>query len=248
MTAEFLWRERSRPTRGPKPALTLDQITDAAIAVADAEGLATVSMQRVAAELGYTKMSLYRYLPGKSELVAAMVERAVGEPPKLAGQGAAGAGEGAAGEGTAAGAGEGCGGWRAALTEWAEQLLRRMAGRAWVLEATAAGGRPVGPNEVAWMEAALTALPAGLTGAERMDAVATLAGHVRMIAGQATTPESEFTAAIGLVLREHADRFPAVAAAVGEAAAEGRADEAFHFGLARFLDGLEAYVWRARPR
>jgi len=260
MTAEFLWRARSRPTRGPKPALTLDQITDAAIAVADAEGLAAVSMQRVAAELGYTKMSLYRYLPGKAEMVAAMLERALGEPPKLAGEGAAGAGAGrgavgvgarGAGEGpavAAAGAGAGSGGWRAELTEWAEQLLRRMAGRAWVLEATAVGGRPVGPNEVAWMEAALTALPAGLTGAERLDAVATLAGHVRMIAGQANTPESEFTAAIGLVLREHADRFPAVAAAVGEAAVQGGTDEAFHFGLARFLDGLQAYVWRARPR
>jgi AcrR family transcriptional regulator len=221
MTVEFLWHGRSRPTRGPKPALTLDRITDAAITVADAEGLATLSMQRVAAELGYTKMSLYRYLPGRAELIAAMVERGIGPPPDL----------------TAAG-------WRPALTEWAETLLARFAGHAWALEATALGARAVGPNEVGWMEAALTVLPAGLTGAERIDAVATLAGHVRAIAGQARTGESEFTAAIGLVLREHADRFPAVAAAVREAAAEGGADQAFHFGLARFLDGLEALVQR----
>src|ERR1700712_5698711 len=84
MTAEFLWQERSKPTRGPKPALTLDQIADAAVAIADAEGLDAVSMQRVAADLGYTKMSLYRYLPGKAELVAAMVERALGGPPSIA--------------------------------------------------------------------------------------------------------------------------------------------------------------------
>ena len=71
MTGDFFWAPRPRPTRGPKPALTLGQIADAAIAVADAEGLAAVSMQRVAADLGYTKMSLYRYLPGKAELVAA---------------------------------------------------------------------------------------------------------------------------------------------------------------------------------
>ena len=76
MTGDFFWAPRPRPTRGPKPALTLGQIADAAIAVADAEGLAAVSMQRVAADLGYTKMSLYRYLPGKAELVAAMIERA----------------------------------------------------------------------------------------------------------------------------------------------------------------------------
>src|SRR4051794_8780616 len=111
MTVEFLWHGRSRPTRGPKPALTLDRITDAAIAVADAEGLATLSMQRVAAELGYTKMSLYRYLPGRAELIAAMVERGIGPPPGL----------------TAAG-------WREALTEWAEALLTRFTGHAWALE------------------------------------------------------------------------------------------------------------------
>jgi AcrR family transcriptional regulator len=231
MTAEFLWHERSKPTRGPKPALTLDAIADAAIAVADAEGLATVSMQRVAADLGYTKMSLYRYLPGKSELVAAMLERAMGEPPALFGT--------PAGDEPSPGPG---GGWRASLTEWAERLLERFAGRVWALEATALGGRPVGPNEVGWLESALAVLPDGLNGAQRMDAVATIAGHVRTIAGQARSGESEFTAAIGLVLREHADRFPAVAAAVREVAVQGGADQAFHFGLDRFFDGLETYL------
>src|SRR4051812_44346794 len=83
MTIDFLWGARARPTRGPKPALSLEQIADAAIAVADADGLAAVSMQRVAADLGYTKMSLYRYLPGKAELVALMLERGLGEPPVL---------------------------------------------------------------------------------------------------------------------------------------------------------------------
>ena len=217
MTVEFLWHERSRPSRGPKPALTLDQLTDTAIAIADAEGLAAVSMQRVAAVLGYTKMSLYRYLPGKAELTAAMLERAVGAPPELPA------------------------GWRAALTEWAERLLARYARHAWAIEATA-GDRPIGPNEVGWLERGLAALPAGLTGAERMDAVATVAGHVRMIAGQAGTGEAGLTAAIGLVLREHADRFPAVAAAVAEVAEHGGGDQALRFGLERILDGLAALI------
>jgi AcrR family transcriptional regulator len=221
MTADFFWAKRPAPTRGPKPALTLDKIADAAIAVADAEGLAAVSMQRVAADLGYTKMSLYRYLPGKSELVAAMLERALGAPPERT-----------------------QGGWRHALTAWAELMLDRLAGHPWALEVTALGGRPVGPVEVGWMESALAALPGGLTGAERMDVVATLAGHVRAMAGQANTGESEFAASIGRVLREHADRYPSVARAVRDVAAHGGADEAFHFGLDRFLDGLEAYVRR----
>ncbi|SNY60528.1 TetR/AcrR family transcriptional regulator [Paractinoplanes atraurantiacus] len=212
----FFWEERPR-TRGPKPALTLEQIAGAAVAVADAEGLAAVSMQRVAAELGFTKMSLYRYVPGKTELVAVMLEHAIGEPPPLTGE------------------------WRAAITFWAEALLDRYSAHRWALEATV-GGRPIGPNELGWMESALAVLPAGIAGAERMDAVATVAGHVRMIAGQAGTAESELTATIGLVLREYADRFPALTAAVTEAAAHGGQDQAFGFGLGRILDGLELLV------
>ncbi|GAB2616826.1 TetR family transcriptional regulator [Paractinoplanes abujensis] len=215
MTVDFLWGERSRPTRGPKRALTLDRIAEVAIAVADAEGLAAVSMQRVAAELGFTKMSLYRYLPGKAELVALMLERAIGEPPALD-----------------------AGDWRAALTAWAEALLERYRRHGWATEATT-GARPVGPHELGWMENALAVLPPGLTGGQRMDTVAVLAGQVRMVAGQS---EAAFVDVITLVLREHAQRFPAVAAAVTD---PGPRDHAFHFGVERILDGIEVLI-RAR--
>lgn len=218
MTGDFLWREPSRPTRGPKPALTLDRIAAAAAAIADAEGLAAVSMQRVAAELGYTKMSLYRYLPGKAEMVALMLERVIGTPPETVPDD-----------------------WRAALTAWAEHLLDRYRQHRWALEATA-GPRPIGPNEMAWLECALAALPAGLTGAERMDAVAALSGQVRMIAAQGAGGESELTEAFGLVLREHADRYPAVAAVLTDIARHGGGDQAFAFGLQRILDGLETLM------
>jgi len=40
---------RDRPRRGPKPGLSIDAIVDAAVRVADAEGLAAVSMSRVVA-------------------------------------------------------------------------------------------------------------------------------------------------------------------------------------------------------
>ena len=217
MTADFFWAPRRRPTRGPKPALTLDQITEAATAIADSEGLAAVSMQRVAADLGYTKMSLYRYLPGKEELVAAMRERAIGQPPEIGDD------------------------WRQALTDWASAMLRAYAAHIWALEASV-GRRLIGPNEIAWLEAALAVLPPGLTGAERLDAVATIAGHVRMIAGQIGGTEGDLAAAMGMALREHAERFPAVVAALTEVATQGGADDAFGFGLGRILDGLEVLV------
>src|SRR6266699_4251110 len=56
------WGVRERPHKGPKPALSLPRIVDAAVRVADTEGLDAVSMGRVAAELGAATMSLYRHV------------------------------------------------------------------------------------------------------------------------------------------------------------------------------------------
>jgi len=226
MAVEFLWGERAERTRGPKPKLSLDQIADAAIAIADAEGLAAVSMQRVAADLGYTKMSLYRYLPGKTELVALMVERALGEPPPLAGQD-----------------------WRAALAEWCRLLLAGFVRHPWTLEATV-GVRPLGPHEVGWMESALTVLAGTpLTGGERLDAMVLLVGHARMLAEQTAAghPEEDLSAVIATVIAEHGDRFPQLKSAMAEAAATGGQNQAFHFGLERILDGLETLIRSRSP-
>ena len=228
MSVEFLWDGRAQPTRGPKPALTLEGITDVAIAVADAEGLAAVSMQRVATELGKTKMSLYRYLPGKAELVALMIERAIGEPPVLS-----------------------PGSWRAALTQWSEQLFAAYLRHPWSVDATV-GRRPLGPHELGWMECALAALGtgSGLTGAERLDAIAVLAGHARMLAQQsaARLDEDGMTAAMSEVMSRHGERFPQLTAAMRETAVEGGQNQAFAFGLDRILDGLAALIDRRSAR
>ena len=66
---------------GGRVRLTPARIVQAAIKIADAEGLDAVSMQRVAGELGYAPMALYRYVPGKALLVAAMSDWAFGTPP-----------------------------------------------------------------------------------------------------------------------------------------------------------------------
>ncbi|MFD0534632.1 TetR/AcrR family transcriptional regulator [Actinomadura luteofluorescens] len=79
--AELLWGQRKPRSRGPRPAFDLARLADTAVKVADAEGLEAVSMHRIAAELGFTKMALYRYVNGKTELMAIMIEAAVGTPP-----------------------------------------------------------------------------------------------------------------------------------------------------------------------
>ena len=218
---DLLWGDRPGPRRGPKPALTHDLIARTGIAIADAEGLAAVSMQRVAADLGFTKMSLYRYVPGKAELVALMADLAMGTPPADLG-----------GE-------DRC----ERLRAWALALLPGFLRHPWVLEATT-GPRVVGPNELAWMESALTALDGtGLRGAERMDVLAVLAGHVRGIAQQAAhAPDgdvgTQFGAVLAEVVRERGDRYPAVKAALAEADQDG----ALAFGLDLILDGLRARI------
>ncbi|MFE7134568.1 TetR/AcrR family transcriptional regulator C-terminal domain-containing protein [Streptomyces sp. NPDC057638] len=72
---ELLWDTGERPTRGPKPALTLDRIVTTAVGIADTEGLAAVSMRRLSTALGTGTMTLYRYVPGKAELLDLMLDR-----------------------------------------------------------------------------------------------------------------------------------------------------------------------------
>src|SRR5512146_2779661 len=69
---DLLWGRRERGRRGPRPGLSADAIVGAAVRLADAEGLEAVSMAKVAAELGFTTMSLYRYVASKEELLQLM--------------------------------------------------------------------------------------------------------------------------------------------------------------------------------
>ena len=64
------WRTRERSSRRGASGLSAERIVRAAIEVADSEGLAVLSMRRVAERLKAGTMSLYTYVPGKAELLA----------------------------------------------------------------------------------------------------------------------------------------------------------------------------------
>ncbi|MFE9636656.1 TetR/AcrR family transcriptional regulator [Streptomyces sp. NPDC006463] len=243
----LLWGPPAKPARGPKRGLTLEGIALAGVGIADAEGLGAVSMQRVAGELAVTKMALYRYVPGKAELVALMVESAMPVPAALG-----------AGPGPGAGVEPAGGGWRERLEVWARELLGGFRRHPWMLEATV-GVRVMGPRELGWMERALAALDGcGLSGAEAMDAVVLLAGHVRGIAeqeraagagagggaGAGEGPDAQLAVMLGEVMRTHRAEFPALGAALASAAEHGGRDQALEFGLERILDGLGLLVAR----
>src|SRR6202044_3854644 len=129
---DLLWGTRDRPRRGPRPSLSLDRIVAEAIALADEEGLANLSMQHLAERLGCAKMALYRYVPGKAELVALMVDAALGDPPQPPARTGAPGGRP----------------WREVLRLWATTIFGRYRAHPWAIEATA-GIRPAGPHEMA---------------------------------------------------------------------------------------------------
>ncbi|MGI5220883.1 TetR/AcrR family transcriptional regulator [Nocardia sp. CA-290969] len=229
---ELLWGTDRRPTRGPKPTLTRAAIVAAAVELADTEGLAAVSMQKLADQLGYTKMSLYRHVPGKAELTALMTEAAMAGLPELDTSGPQP--------------------WRSGLRSWAYASFARYRRHPWVMELLA-GARPVGPNELGWTEAALDAMAdIALTGPERLDTLAVLNGHVRSLAQQLIGPgvtEEEFTGAMAAALELAGDRFPRLLEALSDrpeaqqpAEWSHQRDAALEFGIERILDGVAALM------
>lgn len=226
---DLLWGTRQRPRRGPRPSLSLERIVTDAVVLADEKGLANLSMQHLAERLGCAKMALYRHVPGKAELIALMVDAALGDPPQPPAPTASGEHH-----------------WRAVLRLWATEIFRRYRAHPWAIEATA-GARPMGPNELAWLETALAALPGtGLTGAERLDAVVLLNGHVRSLvqvtpAGQGDL-EGQIARQVSVVLSAHSDRYPQVLAAFSDPPTSAGRDDALHFGIDRILDGLAALI------
>ncbi|WP_136605410.1 TetR/AcrR family transcriptional regulator [Paenibacillus dokdonensis] len=70
------WGLAKPPQRGPKREMSIDLIVKKAVEIADKDGLASVSMNRIASALGFTAMSLYRYIPSKDDLLILMQDAA----------------------------------------------------------------------------------------------------------------------------------------------------------------------------
>ncbi|MFJ3586097.1 TetR/AcrR family transcriptional regulator [Streptomyces sp. NPDC090127] len=232
---EAAWGLRERPSKGPKPGLTLDRIVTTAIGVASAEGLDALSMGRIAKELGVSTMSLYRYVGAKSELYVLMQDAATGPPPAPLRAGTD---------------------WREAIEHWAASIREVYHRNLWILRAPLSGP-PSTPNAVAWWERAMAALEGtGLDEGTKVSVVMLVGGFVRnealmmadisaVVGATGQSPE-EVLSRYGHTLRRLADpdRFPAVARML-DAGVMDEADEPdyeFRFGLARILDGVALLV------
>jgi AcrR family transcriptional regulator len=228
------WGMRERASKGPKPGLSLSRIVEAAVEVASSEGLAAVSMSRIATELGAATMSLYRYVATKDELLALMVDAAF-QPP--------------------AGASLSRERWRAALSRWAREHLEVLRRYPWVVRIPL-NGPPIMPNQVVWFERGLWCLRnTGLTEEEKVSVLLLINGFVRneallkadlQMAAGAGSSVADAMSSYGRLLSKLVDpvRFPAISAAIASGIFDQRneSDTDFTFGLARILDGVDALV------
>jgi AcrR family transcriptional regulator len=133
---DLLWGRRERGRRGPRPGLSADAIVIAAMRLADAEGLEAVSMARVAAELGFTTMSLYRYVTNKDELLALMWNASALGAENLVIEGA---------------------GWRERLRTWAVIQRDMLDRHPWLTQMPMAAP-PVAPNSLHFVEQGLATM------------------------------------------------------------------------------------------
>lgn len=226
------WGVAAAPQRGPKREMSVERIVEAAVELADAEGLTAVSMAAVAARLGYTPMSLYRYVTAKDDLILLMQEEATGLPPEEVRTAAH---------------------WREGLELLARAQVQAYLRHPWVLDIPISGS-PTTPNSSAWMDAGLHVLAATpLEPAERLAVLLMVTGHSRwtgiVMAGYARTQRETGATSEQVTVQEDglyrslitADAYPDLRAAIDAGVFLDEGDP-FAFALQRSLDGVEAYI------
>lgn len=230
--------------RGRRPGLTVDAIVAAALDLADAEGLAAMSMHRVAKALGVGTMTLYTYLSGKDDLVelvadAALAERDLPDPGEPRPPG-----------------------WREQVRVYAEQTRAMYHRHPWLRQVSTLRP-PAGPGMMAGREYLLSALAGtGLTPRQMSATAASISAYVDAAVGlEVENTELERLTGTSLdawwqerntLWERYFDyaRYPTMAQVwEGGGFDQSAADEVaqpYTFGLERLLDGIQVVIDRAR--
>jgi AcrR family transcriptional regulator len=231
----------ARPRPAPRRrAPSVERIVERSIAIADAEGMAAVSMRRVAAELASGTASLYRYVRNRDELVELMVDAVwVEERPERSGD------------------------WRRDLTSIARSQRDTLLRHPW-LSAELTARPSFGPNLLRRSDAALAAAAALTPDATlASQVVATVLAYVRGAVAVEIAEEQarrrtgltkeQWQHSVGPYIRGIIDsgQYPHVARSIVEGD-DPADDERFEFGLGCVLDGLAARAagstWTAARR
>jgi AcrR family transcriptional regulator len=243
---DLLWGRRQSGRRGPRRALSIDDIVEAALRLADAEGLDAVSMARLADELGFTTMSLYRYVTGKEELLQLMWNASAQGAEDLA----------LAGDD-----------WRSRLRYWALMQREMIDRHPWITQMPMAMP-PLAPNSLRFVERGLEALDGtALADADKLRIIGLLSSYTlseaRMAYDAAREAEQEQATAADsgepappwnfeALLRELVDEltYPrlhkiAWSAEIGDSRSGFDERAEFLFGVEAILDGVQALIDRS---
>jgi AcrR family transcriptional regulator len=206
-----IWSRPERGSRGPTPTHSRDSIVAAAVALADAEGIAAVSMRAVAAALGTSAGSLYRYLSSRDDLLDLMTDHVVGElrpyPPAQ-------------------------GDWLDTMLLLGRRQLALHRRHPWLLDVLqrATG---IGPESLAWFDSCLRILePVRSAVSAKFEAIAMMTGVVSLVARSETTPSSFTLAGVD------AGGYPHLVAAFSQPPATAPQQDLFERTLRALLTGL----------
>jgi AcrR family transcriptional regulator len=238
---DLLWGRRERGKRGPRPGLSADAIVGAGIRIADAEGLESVSMARVAAELGFTTMSLYRHVASKDELLQLMWNASATGAEALVLEGD---------------------GWREKLREWAVCQRDMLDRHPWITQMPMAAP-PLAPNSMHFVERGMSAFDGtGLPDDDRMRVIGLIssftlsdarmandAAHAAAkVAEAGQSPDPMMMLSYEALLRELIDErtFPRLYRMAWSADPDKPQDERaeFLFSIDLILDGVQALIDR----
>lgn len=230
-----IWLRPERAAKGPAPSRNRRQVAEAAVALADADGIGAATIRAVAARLGIGAASLYRYVDSKEELLDLMIDWVEGEdgpPPRTTGD------------------------WRSDLSALAHRVRALILRHPWMASVTAVRPR-LGPNSLAWAEYGLEAMSSlDLDPDELLVASEVLHAYVRGFAAselatlqalqRAQLTDEEWTRDLAPYVNAvlESGRYPQFARIVRDASlphADNRQELLFTSGLQSVLDGLLAH-------
>lgn len=231
---DLLWRDHPaapRPGRGPRAKVATSDAVDAAVAIADADGLEALTVRRLAERLGIAPNAVYTHVGSRTDLLVLMADAVRlrhPAPTPVAGT------------------------WQQRVRAVAEAELALLTRHAWLLDVRDTR-TAFGPGTIATYEAQLHAFDGTALDDVTRDAALTFVVDFVRAAARAGRPDPGDSAAsdvwatwsgrLAAYLGDDAPLARRVGAAAG-AALDGPYDarHAWRFGLERVLDALEALV------
>ena len=215
----------------PRLPLTRERVLQAAIDIADRDGLGALTMRRLGSELGFEAMALYKHVANKEEILEGILELVIGEI-EIPEEGAD---------------------WREAMRRRAVSARKVLTRHSWAIGLLEAGTSR-GPTSLRYLDAILGNLRSGGFHMEHaVHAFWLLDCYVYGQVIQEVSPAFDTSAdvadpAFSTLEQTAADDYPHLVAMYEHSLTYGYSFEGeFEFGLDLILDGLERHLHEVEP-